>query len=115
MEELCRSFRLDGRSKSSRLVLESVSSECTAQTGYERLSQSMRFEDVAELKRRPKTWRFLSRVFFRIDSSNVKYAFEKKNKEKNRSSSWLPDPEKRWPIQVLIIKQNIFVSVHLPY
>ncbi|KAH7689865.1 hypothetical protein IHE45_02G011400 [Dioscorea alata] len=92
MEKLRRSFRLDGRSKSSRLVLESVSLECAAVTGYKRLSQSTRFADEPELQWRSKALRSFCKVFSRKDHSNVKISsFNKKTKEKNKSS-WLPDP-----------------------
>ena len=99
MEKLSRNFRLDGRSKSSQLVLESVSLERTAAIGYKRLSRTMRFADEPEMQWRLKALRFFSRVFSKKDHSNVKKcSFNKKTKEKSKSS-WLPDPNKRWPIQ----------------
>lgn len=85
MEKLRRSFRLDRRSKSSRLAMESVSLECAAVTGYKRLSQSMRFADKPELQWRSKALRSFCKVFSRKDHSNVKkFSINKKTKEKKK-------------------------------
>lgn len=99
-------------SHSSVLLSESVTSECARIAGYERLSKSMRLTGECDFdfsdgrKKNSKVGLgLLSKVFtFRKISSGqerpqaaVAMAAEKK-KEKKRSS-WLPDPEKRWPIQ----------------
>lgn len=100
--EFSRSFRL---SKSHRIPFSSeyVTSEC----GYERLSQSMRLSgeyDFSEkYKKNKRGAGLLGKVFSfaRISSPHEepnKMAERVVKKEKKRSS-WLPDPDKRWPIQ----------------
>ncbi|KAL1316416.1 hypothetical protein HN51_068606 [Arachis hypogaea] len=105
MDFSSRSFRV---SKSQRILLssESLNLECG---GYERLSQSMRIigeHDFSDPKRKhskkgnlgilSKFLSFTSRTF--SSSSHHKEAAVAVKKEKKRSA-WLPDPQKRWPIQ----------------
>jgi hypothetical protein len=112
--EPSRSFRLQrgpsirlGRSYSSALVSETTTSEYAGITRYERLSKSMRQsgEHSTEKKsRRNKDWGFLSKVFsFRKTPgvAEAKQGPEKvtNSKKKKRRSSWLPDPDRRWPVQ----------------
>lgn len=118
MEQLSRSFRLQqgsssfkiGRSNSSLLVSESISTECARDTNYERLSESMRLGNEYVLdKSRSKKKRalgILTKVLnFRKDSVNVEAKqpkeakHDKKMKDVKRLSKWLPDPERRWPVQ----------------
>ncbi|QCD91024.1 hypothetical protein DEO72_LG4g1986 [Vigna unguiculata] len=100
--EFSRSFRL---SKSHRIPFSSeyVTSEC----GYERISQSVRLSgehDFSEkYKKNKRGAGLLGKVFSfaRISSPQEepnKVAERVVKKEKKRSS-WLPDPDKRWPIQ----------------
>ncbi|MED6134412.1 hypothetical protein PIB30_036748 [Stylosanthes scabra] len=102
-----RSFRL---SKSQRVLLssESVNLECG---GYERLSQSMRItgeRDFGDPQRKHNIKKgnlgilskFLSftRTLSSSSSHHKAEVAAVKKKEKKRSA-WLPDPQKRWPIQ----------------
>ncbi|WOK92275.1 hypothetical protein Cni_G00966 [Canna indica] len=123
MEDLGGSFRLHrsnsfhvrtvGRSHSSRMLLESsVSSECAQVAKYERLSLSTRSSDEPR-QRGPRVgvWRLLTDAFARTISELPAAAYnskatemsaekkEKKKKKKKRWSSWLPDPDRRWPVQ----------------
>ncbi|CAK7339561.1 unnamed protein product [Dovyalis caffra] len=116
MELVCRSFRLErgssiklGRSNSSLLVSESISSECAKIAGYERLSASMRMsseQDIRYRSRKSRAFMFISKVFsFRKISGDCEtkqqanmVTQEEKKRKKNRSS-WLPDPGRRWPVQ----------------
>ncbi|KAG1341894.1 hypothetical protein COCNU_05G001230 [Cocos nucifera] len=95
--------RIVGRSWSSRLVLESVSSECAAVAAYGRLSQSMRaFDDPQRQQHKGRLRVALSRLFSRKDGAVPKLATEAvagKTKEKKKRSKWLPDPDRRWPVQ----------------
>ncbi|TKY70382.1 hypothetical protein E2542_SST06672 [Spatholobus suberectus] len=104
--EFSRSFRL---SRSHRILLssESVTSECAKIAGYERLSKSMRLSGEYDFsdkhKKHKRGMGLLAKVFSftRISSSHEepnKVAQTVVKKEKKRSS-WLPDPERRWPIQ----------------
>ena len=122
--EPTRSFRLErgssirlGRSYSSVLVPENITSDCDRITGYERLSQSMRasineneneydtIDDTTTRNNKNKTWGILRRVFSsrKRDDETEKVKKEmnkmKKKKMKIKWSSWLPDSEKRWPVQ----------------
>ncbi|KAG6484517.1 uncharacterized protein LOC122010462 [Zingiber officinale] len=107
-----------GRSYGSRLILGSspIAAECAR---YARISKS--FRSPEELPppqpRRSKAgaWRFLSQYFSgkrlrelpNIDHADNNYYEEgegtreiHKNKDrKKRRASWLPDPERRWPVQ----------------
>ncbi|KAL7231478.1 hypothetical protein ACSBR2_009684 [Camellia fascicularis] len=117
MEIMSRSLRLErgsslrlGRSNSSVLVSELVSSDISRITSYERLSKSMRLSSAESggfhRRRKSRAWAFLSKVFSfrRIDGEGAaenepkppQAAAEKQNK---RRSSWLPDPHRRWPVQ----------------
>ncbi|CAL5188029.1 unnamed protein product [Lathyrus oleraceus] len=99
--EFRRSFSM---SRSERILLssESVTSECAKIAGYERLSQSMKLDEEDEHKKNKKgTIGFLSKVLTLTKTSTTHEANEvavEEKKEKKRSS-WLPDPDKRWPIQ----------------
>ncbi|KAK7307537.1 hypothetical protein VNO77_40700 [Canavalia gladiata] len=93
-------------SRSHRIVLssESVNSECAGIAGYERLSQSMRlsgeydFNDHKQ-KKHKMGMGLLGKVFFSFARISSPHKNPKvPNKEKKRSS-WLPNPETRWPIQ----------------
>lgn len=120
--EPTRSFRLVrgssirlGRSYSSALVPESITSDCDRITGYKRLSQSMRASindneneydtiDDTTTRNKNKTWGILRRVFSSRkrddEAEKVKKEMNKmKKKVKSKWSSWLPDSEKRWPVQ----------------
>lgn len=107
--EYRRSFSM---SRSERILLssESVTSECAKIAGYERLSQSMKFDEEDEQKKNKKGIGFLSKVLITLTKTSTTHerneVVEKEKKEKKRSS-WLPDPDKRWPIQgwwLLLIK-----------
>ncbi|KAM7516256.1 hypothetical protein LguiA_005839 [Lonicera macranthoides] len=116
MDLISRSFRLErgsslkhnlGRSNSSLLASELVSSEISRFTAYDKLSQSMRLtgESTVYRRRRNKAWSFLTKVFYfnKPDSADVigrlgtnpprKAAGERNS----RRSSWIPDPNRRWP------------------
>ena len=105
--ELGGSFGLC-RSHGSVLLSESVTSECARITGYERLSKSMRLSGEIDFSdERPKRKRgfgILSKVFaFRRmaegpERPEVEESQTVEKKQKKRCS-WLPDPERRWPIQ----------------
>ena len=123
-----RSFRLErgssirlGRSYRSALIPESVTSECARITSYERLSESMRLSceynsRISTTRNKNKTLGILSKVFsFRKTSGHdietekgaeivaeeekVKKETNMKKKKKKKWSSWLPDQDKRWPVQ----------------
>ncbi|KAJ8637051.1 hypothetical protein MRB53_011318 [Persea americana] len=113
------SFRLyhhHNRSKSIILLhsSESISAECDSLTTYQRLSQSMRLPDELPVNgRKRKAWYALSRFFVLGqqekdgDHMDKRKEDEKKKKKKktttargnSRWSSWLPDPNWRWPVQ----------------
>lgn len=120
--EPTRSFRLErgssirlGRSYSSVLVPDSITSDCDRITGYKRLSQSMRASineneneyeydtigDTTTRNNKNKTWGILRRVFSsrKRDDEAEKVKMKMKMKKKSKWSSWLPDSEKRWPVQ----------------
>lgn len=120
--EPTRSFRLErgssirlGRSYSSVLVPDSITSDCDRITGYKRLSQSMRasineneneyeydtIDDTTTRNNKKKTWGILRRVFSsrKRDDEAEKVKMKMKMKKKSKWSSWLPDSEKRWPVQ----------------
>lgn len=110
-----------GRSNSSLLASESISTECARIAGYERLSESMRLSSEFNLHERRRSrknrraWGVLSKVFSfhkainDHDKNNKQGGVveeqeeeEKKNmkkKKKKQRSLWLPDPNRRWPVQ----------------
>lgn len=117
MEQLSRSFRQQQgsssfklcRSDSSLLISESISTECARLASYERLSESMRLGNECVLgksrSKRNKAWGIVSKVLsFRKDSGDMEtkqppeFDGERKKKLK-KHSKWLPDPERRWPVQ----------------
>nr|CAD1818278.1 unnamed protein product [Ananas comosus var. bracteatus] len=86
--------------------------------GYERLSQSMRSpEDPDPIDRKrqkqkqkqKQVQKLMQYVFARrggeegddddAEAAAAKTEEERRRKKKKKRSSWLPDPEKRWPIQ----------------
>ncbi|KAF5201909.1 hypothetical protein FRX31_008507 [Thalictrum thalictroides] len=125
MEErmMSRSFRLHrgssiqlGRSNSSALVAESISSESATFIRYERLSQSMRLPDEwssssssrdHQLQHQRKLMKkplfLVNWIFSRRAQDNRKEQVlrseQEKKKRKSWYSSWLPDPNQRWPVQ----------------
>ncbi|RZC30475.1 hypothetical protein D0Y65_001851 [Glycine soja] len=115
--EFSRSFRLS-RSHHILLSSESVSSECAKIAGYERLSQSLRlsgeYDFIDKQKKHKRGVGLLGKVFsFRRVSSphgvgepnKVAETVVKKDKKR---SSWLPDPDRRWPIQGWSWKNRLF-------
>lgn len=99
--EFGRSFRL---SRSERILLssESITSECAKISGYERLSQSMRLSEEYEHKKNKRGIGFITKVlsFRRISTPHEgNVAVEMAAKKEKKRSSWLPDPNNRWPIQ----------------
>ncbi|GFY86379.1 hypothetical protein Acr_05g0000180 [Actinidia rufa] len=104
MEITSRSVRLGHRASSIRLrrscssvlVSELVSSEIGKITGYERLS------GFDERQRKTRSWAFLSKAFnfWKVGGGGggVIRRREAEGKKKTRSS-WLPDPDRRWPVQ----------------
>ncbi|KAL5704601.1 hypothetical protein ACHQM5_023005 [Ranunculus cassubicifolius] len=117
-ERISRSFRLDkgstiklGRSNSSFLVSESISGESARFTRYERISQSMRLPDEwnreelrhHEKRKKNKAVVVLARMFSRRprggDGDGKKEQVTGEKKKKSWYSSWMPDPNNRWPVQ----------------
>ncbi|XAR57898.1 hypothetical protein NMG60_11026188 [Bertholletia excelsa] len=115
---MSRSFRLDRghsmrleRSGSSVLASELGCSEIVRITAYERLSQSagIASRDCPDgFRRRRKTgaWTLLRKVFSfqKVDGGHMKgrraaATVAPEEEKKNRRSSWLPDPNRRWPVQ----------------
>ncbi|CAL9128636.1 unnamed protein product [Musa textilis] len=117
MEELNGSFRLYrrdpllGRLHTRRVLLESsVSSECAQMAKYERLSQSLGPPgEPPWQQRRVGVWRLLTDSFARKVREPPRRATAENTKKaaivvwsaegKRRWSSWLPDPDRRWPVQ----------------
>lgn len=127
MNMIGKSFRLERgsslnnrleRSNSTLLASELVSQEIALVTAYEKLSQSMRLSDEyvsssyghdndcheQDHRRRNKTggWSFLTKFFFsrKIDTNDVKPPEMGMGlEEKRKRSTWLPDPQRRWPVQ----------------
>ncbi|KAB1214581.1 hypothetical protein CJ030_MR1G014037 [Morella rubra] len=111
-----RSFRLRGgssfrlvRSYSSVLTSETITAECAGITGYERLSESRRLIDeynIGTERKKAKDWWLLGKVFsFRKLPGDVQArkgsekVVEEKQAKKKKRPSWLPTPERRWPVQ----------------
>lgn len=125
MDMFCGSFRLDetsslrklGRSSSSLVASELVTSEIARITAYEKLSQSMRLTDESTTNhkhcKRNSAWTSLLKVFSykKVENATVKKrqttaqtAAEAPRvvdvgDAKKRRSSWIPDPHRRWPVQ----------------
>ncbi|KAJ4851456.1 hypothetical protein Tsubulata_014124 [Turnera subulata] len=118
MEHLSRSFRIEGRSLSeirrsgsnSLLISESIPSESARFLSYEKLSESPRMDDEVDLEhrsRKSRAARFIVKVLtFRKlagNSGTTQQAASKvpsqEEKQRRKRSSWLPDPERRWPVQ----------------
>ncbi|KAL3754898.1 hypothetical protein ACJRO7_002047 [Eucalyptus globulus] len=128
MMELGGSFRLQGRrslsklgrSNSSLLLSESVSAECSRIAGYERLSESMRLStdpgggtfglgrDGSRGRTGGRVATFLTRVFGFGGRAAGRDERQRRREAEERGaaatavrkrSSWLPDPDRRWPVQ----------------
>jgi hypothetical protein len=113
--EPSRSFRLQsgpsfriGGSYRSALVSETITSEYAGIARYERLSESMRLsgEHTTETKsrRNKEYWGLLTlRKVFSFRKSTGAAEANKQGPEnvvkKKKRSSWLPDPDRRWPVQ----------------
>ncbi|XXG81395.1 hypothetical protein AAC387_Pa09g2041 [Persea americana] len=95
------------RSKSILLSSECISAECVAFATYERLSRSVRLSgELTGHRRKSRPWLFLNCFVFgqqKQDGDDTNRAREDKEKktsrDKSRWSSWLPDPNRRWPVQ----------------
>ncbi|EPS58909.1 hypothetical protein M569_15904 [Genlisea aurea] len=94
------SWRRVGRSYSALVESEFVDSEVARVTSYQMLSQSMRFSIESQeevVGRRPRKWKSFFRLF------SFKKGDDRKRTpvagEKKRRSSWLPDLNRRWPVQ----------------
>ncbi|KAL9659579.1 hypothetical protein QQ045_024386 [Rhodiola kirilowii] len=101
-------------------------------TGYEKLleetsliTERSNTETCNDAQRKNgKTWEFLSKVLFSpkksdcqgievekgLPGSGERDDSKKKKKKKRKSSSWLPDPDQRWPVQAPLIIQLTTVS-----
>lgn len=119
-----RSFRSQQQQqqqkRSKRIMLlssESISAECVAITAYERLSRSVRLSDelTGGHRQKSKARLFLGRFNFgqqKQHADTAKEGEEKKTrsgaggKSSSRWSSWLPDPDRRWPVQGWWIYNN---------
>ncbi|KAK4793482.1 hypothetical protein SAY86_023917 [Trapa natans] len=104
------------RSNSCRLLSESITDECARVAAYERLSGSMRLSSDRDIsclgclqesnkKGGSKALALLGKIFNhrkaeggpdRRPETDMAVAEERKVKKR---SSWLPDPERRWPVQ----------------
>ncbi|KAJ4966614.1 hypothetical protein NE237_018463 [Protea cynaroides] len=109
------SFMLVGRCHSSIQLSETISEECDKIATYERISQSMRFSGDNEfsperpIKKKKQSWVSVIWIFSkqgpggRNDKIKEDAAAAGSNKlgEKKKwwRFSWLPDPDRRWPIQ----------------
>ena len=100
------------RSNGASLDSESISTECSRIASYERLSSDDRkaCRSVTEKrsgKKKIGAWGIivLSKVLsFAKDENNHNHNNKKKTTTttttgKKRRSAWLPDPERRWPVQ----------------
>ena len=96
--EFRKSVRLS-RSEGILLSSESVTSECAKVGGYERLSQTMEINEGYEHKKNKRGIGFLSKVLNLTRISSPHEAAEMAAKKEKKRSSWLPDPQKRWPVQ----------------
>ncbi|CAL0311498.1 unnamed protein product [Lupinus luteus] len=104
--ELSRSYKL---SRSHHMLLSSeLTSECSRIGGYDRLSKSVRLSGehdfIHQNKKLKRGMGLFGKVFSftRISSSSSSHNGPDDkvvNEKQNKWSSWLPDPEKRWPIQ----------------
>uniref|UniRef100_A0A7C8Z4R0 Uncharacterized protein n=1 Tax=Opuntia streptacantha TaxID=393608 RepID=A0A7C8Z4R0_OPUST len=108
----CSSFRF-GRSSSSILFSDSIPSESARFTAYHSLSKSMRLNaessrvhSTSFRKKNNQPWRILSRIFSRRKSNGpnqiireAKVTGDDRSSAVKKRSSWLPDPNRRWPVQ----------------
>lgn len=110
-----RSFSFDGRRRSfssdnnkftrsdnSHLKSELGSSLSFRLTSYVKLSDSMRlYDDVAEssnnygCRKRTGAWAFVAKIFCLKKAAGA----GSDSSDRRRSSSWRPDPNRRWPVQ----------------
>ncbi|PIN00466.1 hypothetical protein CDL12_27028 [Handroanthus impetiginosus] len=123
----CGSFRHDessslrrlGRSNSTLVESELVTSEVARIIAYERLSKSMRYthESSPEIKqqqycKKRTAWTSVLKVFSNKKVGNVNWKKRQTTVEtvaepprvaatdaNKRRSSWLPNPHRRWPVQ----------------
>ncbi|KAK1292144.1 hypothetical protein QJS10_CPB17g02194 [Acorus calamus] len=80
MEESLNCFKFQsGRSKSSRLLMESLSSECIGLPSYEKASQSMTFQDDHIKQGRNRAWKFLRCVFVKNDGGDTEEIKDEKD------------------------------------
>ncbi|KAL2348514.1 hypothetical protein Fmac_002514 [Flemingia macrophylla] len=102
--EVSRSLRLS-RSHHMLLSSESVTSGCAKIAGYERLSQSMRLSgehDFSDKHKKHKRGVGVLAKVFSFKKNSLTHEFEEPHKvlkKDKKRSSWLPDPDRRWPIQ----------------
>ncbi|POO02537.1 hypothetical protein TorRG33x02_015210 [Trema orientale] len=98
------------------LMSEAISSECSRVTSYERLSESMRLDNeyvpsrsssrssiTTSTRKNRAYWGILTKVlsFTQVGTKQRTKQIDdrKKNETTKRRSTWLPDPERRWPVQ----------------
>lgn len=102
MGMLCGSFRMDeqsslrrlGRSSSSLVVSEADAARIS---GYERLSQSMRFPGDSCNTTKRRGWRSILSFFsYKKKQASTQTAAEP---PKKRPATWTPHPHRRWPVQ----------------
>ncbi|KAL0286444.1 UNVERIFIED_CONTAM: hypothetical protein Sangu_2731400 [Sesamum angustifolium] len=130
MSLVCGSFRLDessslrriGRSSSSLVASELVTSEIARITAYEKLSQSLRVtaeespstNERKQRCRRNKAWTSLVKLFSHKKVENNRNVKHRRvtvatvaepprvvvaGDTKKSRTCWLPDPHRRWPVQ----------------
>lgn len=118
MKMISKSFRLErGSSLSNRLERSNSSllaSEYSPRiTTYEKLSKSSRFpEETPPISRsyhdhhrrgNKSSWSFLTKVFSSFkktdNQAHVTVNPSQSTVQKKKRSSWLPDPQQRWPVQ----------------
>ncbi|GMN29503.1 hypothetical protein TIFTF001_002456 [Ficus carica] len=96
------------RSNGALLDLESISSECSRIASYERLPSDDRKACRSVTEKRSAKKKIgalgiiiLSKVLsFAKDENNHNHNNKKTTTTgKKRRSTWLPDPERRWPVQ----------------
>ncbi|PON67668.1 hypothetical protein PanWU01x14_100920 [Parasponia andersonii] len=95
------------------LISKLITSERLRVTSYERLSESMRLDNeyvsdksssssTTSTRKNRAYWGILTKVlcFTQVGTKQrIKQVEDKKNETTKRRSTWLPDPERRWPVQ----------------
>ncbi|KAK1372282.1 hypothetical protein POM88_028475 [Heracleum sosnowskyi] len=116
MKMISTSFRLERGSSLSNRLERSNSSLLASQyispgiTTYKKLSKSSRFaEETPPIsssyhdhhRRGNKSgWSFLSKVFSSFKKTDAQaHPTPSAVQEKKKKTSWLPDPQQRWPVQ----------------